>query len=142
MRIEQELAQVTPENDSVLTVGVFDGVHRGHRQLLDALTAEAAAKGCVPGVLTFRNHPDSVFRADFRPQYITSLDKRIRLMKECGVGFVVPVTFDQEGAYFYFVNSYYAPLVSETIAVSEYGIDFTLCLAADLGSSKSEGLNS
>ncbi|MDA0770240.1 MAG: bifunctional riboflavin kinase/FAD synthetase [Chloroflexi bacterium] len=98
MQIEQELAQITLDNDSVITVGVFDGVHKGHRQLLNALTAEAAAKGCVPGVLTFRNHPDSIFRTDFQPQYITSLEKRIRLMKDCGVGFVVPVTFDKEMA--------------------------------------------
>ena len=99
MQIEQELAQVAPENDSVLTVGVFDGVHRGHQKLLSAVTAEASSKGYVPGVLTFRNHPDSIFRADFRPQYITSLEKRIKLIKDCGVSFVVPVTFDQEMAH-------------------------------------------
>lgn len=98
MQIERELAQVTPDSDSVLTIGVFDGVHRGHRQLLDVLTSEAAARGCVSGVITFRNHPDSIFRTDFRPQYITSLDKRIRLMKDCGVDFVLPVTFDREMA--------------------------------------------
>lgn len=98
MHIEQELAQVTPENDSVLTVGVFDGVHRGHRQLLDTLTSEATARGLLPGVLTFRNHPDSIFRADFQPRYITSLDKRVKLIKDCGVSFVVPVTFDEEMA--------------------------------------------
>lgn len=98
MQIERELAQVTPDSDSVLTIGVFDGVHKGHRQLLDVLTSEAAARGFVSGVITFRNHPDSIFRTDFRPQYITSLDKRIRLMKDCGVDFVLPVTFDREMA--------------------------------------------
>lgn len=98
MQIEQELAQVTPDNDSVLTVGVFDGVHKGHRQLLNALTSEAANKGFVPGVLTFRNHPDSIFRSDFQPRYITSLEKRTKLLKDCGVNFVVPVTFDEEMA--------------------------------------------
>ena len=87
-----------PDNDSVLTVGVFDGVHRGHKKLLNALTSAAASKGFLSGVLTFRNHPNSIFRDDFRPQYITSLDKRIKLLKDCGVGFVVPVTFDQNVA--------------------------------------------
>lgn len=98
MQIERELAQVALDNDSVLTVGVFDGVHVGHKKLLHALTSEAASRGLLSGVLTFRNHPNSIFRADFRPQYLTSLDKRIKLIKDCGVGFVVPVTFDQEVA--------------------------------------------
>ena len=98
MRIEQELEQAHIDKDSVLTIGVFDGVHRGHQRLIEKVIAEANAKGASSGVLTFRNHPDSVLNPNFQPQYITSVEERIRLIKGIGVNFVVPVTFDMEVA--------------------------------------------
>ena len=94
MRIDRELAELSPERESVLTIGVFDGVHRGHRYLMDLLVREAAEKSLLAGVVTFRNHPASVLRTDFKPSYLTHLDERLRLIRETGVDFVVPVTFD------------------------------------------------
>ncbi len=96
MRIEQELAQAQIDRDSVLTIGVFDGVHRGHQSLIAKVIAEAEAKGSASCVLTFRNHPDSVLNPNFQPQYITSVAERIRLIRGLGVDFVVPITFDME----------------------------------------------
>ena len=98
MRIEQELEQAHIDRESVLTIGVFDGVHRGHQRLIAKVVAEANANGAAAGVLTFRNHPDSVLNPNFRPHYITSVAERTRLMEELGVDFVVPVTFDREVA--------------------------------------------
>ena len=98
MRIEQELEQAHIDRDSVLTIGVFDGVHRGHQSLIAKVIAEAHTKGAAAGVLTFRNHPDSVLNPNFQPQYITSIKERIRLIEELGVDFVVPVTFDRNVA--------------------------------------------
>lgn len=96
MRLDEELAQATPEQDSVLSIGVFDGVHRGHQHLIAKLTSEAQSAGHLAGVVTFRNHPDSIFRTDFTARYITSLEERISLIKNLGVDFVVPITFDVE----------------------------------------------
>lgn len=96
MKIAHELADQAPERDSVLTVGVFDGVHRGHQHLLARLVARAASSSRSAGVITFRNHPASVLRPDFQPCYITTLEERVRLLKKAGVDFVVPVTFDLE----------------------------------------------
>ena len=98
MRIEQELEQAHIDGESVLTIGVFDGVHRGHQRLIAKVVAEAKANGAAAGVVTFRNHPDSVLNPNFRPQYITSVAERTRLMEGLGVDFVVPVTFDREVA--------------------------------------------
>ena len=81
MRIERELEQARIDRDSALTIGVFDGVHLGHQSLIAKVIAEARAKGCAAGALTFRNHPDSVFNPNFQPQYITSLEERIRLYR-------------------------------------------------------------
>jgi len=98
MRIEQELKQAHIDRDSVLTIGVFDGVHRGHQSLISKVIAEADARGAASGVVTFRNHPDSVLNPNFQPQYITSVEERIRLIEDLGVDFVVPVTFDMNVA--------------------------------------------
>ena len=95
MRIDDELAALSIERDSMLTIGVFDGVHRGHRRLLAHLVESARETGRAAGVVTFRNHPASVLRADFRPNYLTTLDQRIDLLRESGIDFVVPVTFDE-----------------------------------------------
>ena len=96
MRIDDELAAHRPERDALLTIGVFDGVHRGHRSLLGQLVAHAERGGYACGVVTFRNHPASVLRADFQPQYLTTPEERIALLRETGVDFVAPVTFDVE----------------------------------------------
>ena len=72
MRIDQELAALRVERDSMLTVGVFDGVHRGHRLLIAQLVEQARRTGRAAGVVTFRNHPAAVLRADFQPQYLTT----------------------------------------------------------------------
>jgi riboflavin kinase/FMN adenylyltransferase len=95
-RLNDELAQVSPGRDSVLTVGVFDGVHKGHRHLLCQLMKEAADSGRLAGVVTLRNHPASVLSPDFKPFYLTTVDERVRLVQELGADFVVPVTFDVE----------------------------------------------
>lgn len=95
MGIDAELAQASIDGESALTIGVFDGVHRGHQRLIAQMVNAAAAKGYAAGVVTFRNHPDSVFNPDFKPQYITSVPERIRLIEQLGVDFVAPITFDR-----------------------------------------------
>ena len=96
MIIDQELAEAASSRDSSLTIGVFDGVHRGHRHLINQLTQEAATTGRAAGIVTFRDHPAAVLRPDSAPKRLTSLEERLRLLKELGVDFVVPITFNLE----------------------------------------------
>jgi len=92
--LDQELARSSSGRDSMLTIGVFDGVHRGHQHLIGRLIRDAAATRRLAGVVTFRDHPATILRPDFKPRYLTSLDERIRLLRALGVDFVVPITFD------------------------------------------------
>lgn len=85
-----------PEQDSVLTVGVFDGVHRGHRKLIARLMREASDTGRLAIVVTFRNRPRGVVDSAFQPLYLTGLDERLRLLEQQGVDLVVPITFDSD----------------------------------------------
>ena len=94
MSLEEDLAHLTPERDSALTIGVFDGVHRGHRHLVGALVEEARESGLLAGVVTFRNHPITVLRPGTRVQLLTDVSERTRLLKDLGVDFVAAVEFD------------------------------------------------
>ncbi len=96
MSIRDELAQHSPAGDSAVTIGVFDGVHRGHRHLLSSLRREAGRTARASVVVTFRNHPASVIRPGFKPRFLTTVEERLRLIKDTGIDIVAPVTFGLE----------------------------------------------
>ena len=96
MSLDQELSLCSIAQESVLTIGVFDGVHRGHTYLLSHLITEARNANRMAGVVTFRNHPASVLQLGFKPRYLTSFEERLNLMNEYGVDFIAPITFNVE----------------------------------------------
>jgi len=96
MQHYRSLEGLTLEN-TWLTVGVFDGVHRGHRQVLNKLTAGAHANGALAVVLTFDPHPAKVFgRGDIK--LLTLPGERAKLLGELGVDAVVTHPFDKNVA--------------------------------------------
>ena len=94
MRVDQELPQQPTGTSTVLSIGVFDGVHRGHQGLLRTLQQRASDGGMLSGVITFKNHPRTVVAPDTSVTYITSVEERLNLLKLSGVDMVVPLTFD------------------------------------------------
>ena len=95
MSLSQRLAGFTPDRDTVLTVGVFDGVHLGHRHLLDHLI-DWAGPTCLPTVITFTNRPITVFRPGTFPSYLTTPGHKETLLREAGIDLVVPLEFTEE----------------------------------------------
>ena len=96
MKIDLELRKLSPGRDSIVAVGMFDGVHLGHRHIINHLLSTASKTDRLPVIVTFHNHPSSILNPDFIPLYITDLEERIRLIEEMGVTLVVPITFDTE----------------------------------------------
>jgi riboflavin kinase/FMN adenylyltransferase len=93
------LAQLTagaPGPDTALTIGVLDGVHKGHQALLARLRDEARKRALSPGVVTLHPHPITVLRPDVQPSYLTGLEDRIELMRDAGADWVIPLTFTSE----------------------------------------------
>jgi riboflavin kinase/FMN adenylyltransferase len=68
-----------------LTIGNFDGVHRGHRAMLDRLVAKARALGVPCGVLTFEPHPREFFSAATAPTRLSRLREKLELIAEAGI---------------------------------------------------------
>ena len=81
---------------AVVTVGMFDGVHRGHRALLDRVAAEAAARGLPAAAVTFDRHPLAVLRPGSEPPLLTTLDRKVELLGEAGMATVLVLEFTRE----------------------------------------------
>ena len=82
--------------DAWLTIGTFDGVHRGHQEIIHNLTGGAHAAGAPTVVLTFDPHPVAVLRPDKAPLTLTSVDERAALFGQLGVDLVITHPFNRE----------------------------------------------
>lgn len=80
----------------MLTVGVFDGVHLGHRHLISELTQRASQRNLISGVVTFKGNPKAVLSAQNKLARLTTLEERINLIKSLGIELVVSLTFTKE----------------------------------------------
>jgi len=81
-----------------LTIGNFDGVHRGHRALIDRVTARAREAKLTSCILTFEPHPREFFAADAAPARLTRLRDKLELMAQAGVDRVHVARFDAKFA--------------------------------------------
>src|SRR6266849_346036 len=70
---------------SVVAIGKFDGVHRGHQALIRAAVASAQAANAESVVVTFDRHPIELLQPGTRARYLTPLDEKLRLIAELGV---------------------------------------------------------
>lgn len=87
-----------PPGGAVVTIGVYDGVHLGHRALIGRVRAMAAELGALSAVVTFDRHPATVVRPDSAPLLLTDLDQRLELLATTGVDYTLVVEFDRERA--------------------------------------------
>jgi len=94
--VEAELAKYSSEKDTIITIGVFDGVHLGHKQLISELLKQAGRKGMLSGIVTFRQHPEDLLNSKTKLPYLTDIQTRITLLRDEGVDVIVPLSFDEE----------------------------------------------
>lgn len=83
---------------TVVTLGNFDGVHRGHREVLTRVVREAADRGALPVAVTFEPHPIAVLYPDRAPAAVMSLEQRLDALASVGVGAVLVIEFTRDFA--------------------------------------------
>jgi riboflavin kinase / FMN adenylyltransferase len=90
------LAELKLTSPSLVTIGVFDGLHLGHQAVIHELVTKARETGSTPVVLTFFPHPDRVIRKLTGPYYLMTPDERAAGLNALGVEVVVTLRFDAE----------------------------------------------
>jgi len=95
-QIERELAKLTPLKETLLSIGVFDGVHLGHQYLISHLLATARQRNLMSGVITFDRHPQAVLSPKGSLPWLNNLKDRISFLRKLGVELVAVLPFTQE----------------------------------------------
>ncbi len=98
MIVARSVADLSLPGPLAVSVGVFDGVHQGHRAVFDALRREAQAAGAASLVVTLDPHPLEVLRPDVAPTLLTTPAERIRLVEEASPDAFLLYPFDRETA--------------------------------------------
>ena len=93
MPLEEELARFTSKKDMLLTIGVFDGVHLGHKYLIGKLVALAKQQNRLSGVVTFLQHPREVLSPSLKLPRLTDPAQKVSLLKNEGVDSVIALAF-------------------------------------------------
>jgi len=97
MKVFRSLDNLPLFRNAVVTLGTFDGVHAGHRILIESITAEAKRLGGESVLLTFDKHPRTVIRPDeTEPKLLTTSDEKITLLESLGVDNLVVIPFTKE----------------------------------------------
>lgn len=99
MQIVREGAAGVPEGTATaLTIGAYDGIHRGHQLILSRLSDMASDRGLATAVVTFDVHPATVLRPESAPLLLTTTEQRLELFEAAGVDYLYLVAFTPERA--------------------------------------------
>ena len=94
MRVIHDTQAIT-ERGVMATIGFFDGVHLGHRFLIDEVKATAAERGLPAAVITFPTHPRSVLQQAYQPRLLNSFEDKLRLLATTGVDYCIVLDFTE-----------------------------------------------
>lgn len=92
----QQVPAALASGGSVVTIGVFDGVHRGHQLLISQAVEHSRQRGVPCVVMTFEPHPVAVFAPDRAPKALLPLSERARLIDELGADYLLVIDFRDE----------------------------------------------
>ena len=94
MRVIHDTQAIT-EQGVMATIGFFDGVHLGHRFLIDEVKAAAAKRGLPSAVITFPTHPRAVLQQAYQPRLLNSFADKLRLLATTGVDYCIVLDFTE-----------------------------------------------
>jgi riboflavin kinase/FMN adenylyltransferase len=85
-----------PAAGSAVTIGAYDGVHLGHRAVIDEVRMRASTLGLPTALVTFDRHPASIVRPESAPKLLTDLEQKLELLADAGVDYTLVVHFDED----------------------------------------------
>ena len=96
MEIICDLEKIEKDKKTVITLGTFDGIHLGHRKILEMLVEKSAALGGRNVLVTFNPHPRSVLVKDKKVRLLSTLDEKIPILESVGVHNLLILNFTIE----------------------------------------------
>lgn len=125
--IVENLAQLDkPLRNPVLTIGNFDGVHRGHLALFERVKQRARQLGGVSVVMTFQPHPMKIMKPDKAPPLITPTEQKLALIEQAAIDTIFCIRFDKSFAAIS-AEDFVADILVRKIGIKELvvGYDYT-----------------
>jgi len=98
MEIIDDLSSVNLNSDTILTIGAFDGVHRGHQHLIQQMIEKAKQTKRLTGLITFYPHPSAVLSPYNPTRYLSTPGEKAALLKRLGLDILAILPFDQRTA--------------------------------------------
>jgi riboflavin kinase/FMN adenylyltransferase len=98
MQVIDDLSQANLQQDTVLTIGSFDGVHRGHQSLIRQTLQRARKQGLIAGLVTFYPHPVAVLAPEKTPPNLTTLGEKIALLEKLELELMAILPFNRQTA--------------------------------------------
>lgn len=98
MKIFHDLENASIQRPTVLTLGVFDGLHLGHQRIMQTVVERAAAIDAVPTAITFDPHPRAVIHPASAPPLLQTLDQRLANLELLGIEQAIVIRFDADFA--------------------------------------------
>ncbi len=95
MKIFNNIQSYSPEKESILTIGTFDGVHIGHHKILTKLVEESKKNNLSSLIMTFFPHPRMVLQKSQEIKMIDTIDEKIHLFEKTGVDNLIIQPFDE-----------------------------------------------
>lgn len=96
MKIYKDVADIPEVRNPVVTIGTFDGVHRGHQQVIRQVVEEARKREGESVLITFEPHPRKVVQPGYDLKLILSMDERIQLFEKFGIDHLLIIHFTRE----------------------------------------------
>lgn len=96
MKTFLSIYDVNPKNKTIVTIGTFDGVHQGHKKIIEKLNSSKKDCNCETLLLTFFPHPRMVLQSDLEIKLLNTIDEKVKLLEEAGLDNVIIHPFDHD----------------------------------------------
>ena len=96
MKVYKALSEIEYLNETVIALGNFDGIHKGHQELINRTVKSAKVAGLKSAVFTFSNHPKNVMAGKQVIKNILSWDEKVAIIKSFGVDYLISLPFDHQ----------------------------------------------
>ena len=95
LNVFRDISSYKPQRPTVLTIGTFDGVHIGHKKIIEKLTTSGRKEDLESVILTFFPHPRMVLQKDTDIKLLNTIDEKIQLLEQSGLDTLIIHPFDK-----------------------------------------------